>query len=214
VNAVLKTTQLALPFAAPAAEGGIPPTRQRDERHTSLEAPSAGVQFHYVRNRRARRYVLRMTPDGHVRVTIPRGGSRKEADAFASRQQEWIARPRARIVPPAFSLEERRTLRRRAEAELPPRLLELAAQHGIAITGVSIRNQRTRWGSCSADGRISLNWRLVVMPEAVRDYVLIHELMHRKRLDHSPEYWALVAAACPDFQAARQWLKQHGASLR
>jgi predicted metal-dependent hydrolase len=59
-----------------------------------------------------------------------------------------------------------------------------------------------------------LNWRLVLMPLEVRDYVLIHELMHRRRLDHSPAYWALVAAACPDFQAARQWLRAHGAALR
>ncbi len=213
--------QLGLPFAAPAAVGApappalaAPPELPASPGLPAPPPPPPLPLFVYVRNRRARRYVLRMLPDGQVRVTIPRGGSRKEADAFITRQRDWIARQRARLVPPAFSLEERRVLRRRARAELPPRLLELAAVHGITVTGISIRNQRTRWGSCGADGRISLNWRLVVMPEAVRDYVLIHELMHRKRLDHSPEYWALVAAACPDFQAARQWLKAHGQGLR
>jgi predicted metal-dependent hydrolase len=225
-RAILKLMQLGLPFAAapqpqpgrtgPREEESTPPTggRKAAPDAGSRGSPAGTVQFRYVRNRRARRYVLRMTPDGHVRVTIPRGGSRKEADAFAGRQRDWIERQRQRIAAPAFSTDERRALRRRALAELPPRLLELAAQHGVTVNGVSIRNQRTRWGSCSADGRISLNWRLVVMPDTVRDYVLIHELMHRKRLDHSAEYWALVAAACPDFQAARQWLKKHGAALR
>jgi predicted metal-dependent hydrolase len=150
-----------------------------------------------------------------VRVTIPRGGSRKEGAAFVRRQQDWIARQRARLASaPAASIEERREGRRRAALELPPRLMELAALHGITVTSIGIRNQRTRWGSCGADGHISLNWRLVLMPAPVRDYVLIHELMHRRRLDHSPEYWALVEAACPGYQAARQWLRTHGPGLR
>jgi predicted metal-dependent hydrolase len=72
---------------------------------------------------------------------------------------------------------------------------------------VSVRNQRSRWGSCSPNGHICLNWRLVTMPDWVRDYVLIHELMHLKRMDHSRKFWALVSAAFPDYQAARQWLR-------
>jgi predicted metal-dependent hydrolase len=102
-------------------------------------------------------------------------------------------------------------LRERAKAELPPRLLELAAQHGLAVSRVSIRNQRWRWGSCSRSGHICLNWRLVTMPDSVRDYVLIHELMHLKRMDHSPKFWKLVAAACPSYKEARAWLRSQGA---
>jgi predicted metal-dependent hydrolase len=81
------------------------------------------------------------------------------------------------------------------------------------VTRVSIRNQRSRWGSCGPDGHICLNWRLVRMPPAVRDYVIVHELMHLRRMDHSAAYWALVAAACPDYQAARRWLREHGRGL-
>ena len=110
--------------------------------------------------------------------------------------------------------EERRALRARAQAELPPRLLELAQAHGLHVSRVTVRNQRTRWGSCGRDGHITLNWRLVLMPDAVRDYVLVHELMHLRRMDHSPAYWALVAAACPGYREARAWLRAHGASLR
>jgi predicted metal-dependent hydrolase len=157
---------------------------------------------------------LRVDHDGRVRVTIPRGGSKREADAFVRRHTDWVARQRARLMPSAFGAAERTALRDRAREELPARLLEIAAAHGLTVTGVSIRNQRTRWGSCGRDGKITLNWRLVLMPPAVRDYVLIHELMHLRRLDHSPAYWKLVAAACPGYREARQWLRIHGPALR
>jgi predicted metal-dependent hydrolase len=180
-----------------------------------FDAAVPAPDFYFVRHRRARRYVLRVETDGRVRITIPRGGSRREADAFAHRQREWIARQRARLLrAPAMTVEERRVLRARAERELPPRLLALAAQFGLTVTRVSIRSQRTRWGSCGRDGHISLNWRLVKMPDWVRDYVLIHELMHLRRLDHSPRYWALVAEACPAYLDARRWLAANGPALR
>jgi predicted metal-dependent hydrolase len=147
-------------------------------------------------------------------VTIPRGGSKRGADAFVQRHVDWVARQRARLTESGIGLEERRSLRIQARAELPMRLRELAIRHGLEVSRVSIRNQRTRWGSCGRDGHISLNWRLVLMPPDVRDYVLIHELMHLRRLDHSPAYWKLVAAACPGYRVARQWLRLNGPALR
>jgi hypothetical protein len=113
-----------------------------------------------------------------------------------------------------LSVVERLTLRRRATVELPARLGELATRHGLEVSRVSVRDQRARWGSCGRDGHICLNWRLVLMPPWVRDYVLIHELMHLKRMDHSRVYWELVANAHPDYEAARRWLREHGPSLR
>ena len=127
---------------------------------------------YYVRHRRARRYVLRVDIDGRVRVTIPRGGSRREADAFAQKHAEWVARQRARLPRGGPAVEERRALRERAVRDLPPRLIELAGQHGLTVSRVSVRNQRSRWGSCGRDGHICLNWRLVLMPPWVSDYVL------------------------------------------
>jgi predicted metal-dependent hydrolase len=175
---------------------------------------SAIAQIYFVRHRRARRYLLRVEHDGRVRVTIPRGGSKREADAFLKRNVEWVARQRARLTPTAVGPDERRALRERARTELPMRLQAIADGLGMTVASISIRNQRTRWGSCGRDGRISLNWRLVLMPPDVRDYVLIHELMHLRRLDHSKAYWRLVAAACPGYREARQWLRQHGPALR
>ena len=89
--------------------------------------------------------------------------------------------------------------------------MELAARYGLAVSRISIRNQRWRWGSCSRSGHICLNWRLVEMPDEVRDYVLIHELMHLKRMDHSPKFWKLVAEACPAYKDARAWLRSQAA---
>lgn len=172
------------------------------------------LELYYIRHRKARRYVLRVDSDGRVRVTIPRGGSRREADEFAQRQIAWIRQQQARRTPPTHTADDVRRLRQLARHVLPPRLMELAAHHQLTVTRVSIRNQRSRWGSCGRDGHVCLNWRLVQMPDWVRDYVLIHELMHLRRMDHSPQYWALVAAACPEYQAARQWLRANGRGLR
>jgi len=97
--------------------------------------------------------------------------------------------------------------------ELPRELLALAARLGLPVSRVSVRNQRARWGSCGRDGHITLNWRLVVMPDWVREYVLVHELMHLERLDHSPAYWARVRQVCPRFNEARAWLRRHGPAL-
>jgi predicted metal-dependent hydrolase len=152
--------------------------------------------------------------DGRLRVTIPRGGSRREAEAFAQRHADWIARQRSRLAHDSPSVQDRRALREQANRELPARLLELAGCHGLVVSRVSIRNQRSRWGSCGRDAHICLNWRLVLMPAAVRDYILIHELMHLRRMDHSPAYWRQVADAYPDYRAAREWLRRYGPSLR
>ncbi len=104
-------------------------------------------------------------------------------------------------------------LRRRALKELPPQLLALAAVHGITVTRVSIRNQRSRWGACSSRGSITLNWRLILVPPFVREYVMIHELMHRRELNHSKRFWKHVAAACPQHREARAWLLSDGQRL-
>lgn len=113
----------------------------------------------------------------------------------------------------AMPLDEERVWRAKAAWELPERLRALAAEHGLAVSRVSVRNQRWRWGSCSPGGHICLNWRLILMPDWVRDYVLVHELMHLKRLDHSARFWKLVAAACPGYQQARAWLHAHAERL-
>ena len=105
-------------------------------------------------------------------------------------------------------------LRRLAGGELPPRVMEFAARHGLAVRRVTVRSQRTRWGSCSRHGTISLNWRLIQTPPLVRDYILLHELMHLREMNHSECFWRQVENACPDYRAAERWLKEHSKLLR
>lgn len=200
------------------------PKTSRHEPGARLKAP----RYLFVRHPRARRYLIRVTEDGTVRVTVPRWGSRREAEAFAIRERGWIEKQLRRAeaererrggergttngaLGDGQPSADERVLRDRAKNELPARLLELAAQHGLAVSRVSIRNQRRRWGSCSHSGHICLNWRLVTVPESVRDYVLIHELVHLKRMDHSATFWKLVADAFPQYRDARAWLRRHGA---
>jgi len=210
--------QLDLPWAdpgpmdPPAAAPPSPHTEFPSAPQVAPRAEANGIVF--VRHPRARRYVIRVRDDGSVRVTIPRGGSKREGQEFALRQAGWVEEQRSRLAReraqprPGMSPQIRRELLERAKRELPARLLELAARHGLAVARVSVRNQRWRWGSCSRNGHICLNWRLVQMPTFVRDYVMIHELMHLKRLDHSPRFWKLVADACPDYAVARAWLRR------
>jgi predicted metal-dependent hydrolase len=102
---------------------------------------------------------------------------------------------------------------RRAKIELPARAWELAAETGVDMKHVTVRNQRSRWGSCSARGTISLNWRLVQTPDSVRDYIIYHELMHRREMNHSDRFWARVQEVCPGWREAEQWLKRNGSLL-
>ena len=206
--------------------------------------------------RRARRYVLRVRPDGALRVTIPRGGSRTEALRFARRHLSWAERERARLLasrrPPARWTEGtsilidgeavpiardgdvvragtiavrvtgdvanlrpaiESALREEARRTLPAQLMGLAARHGLTVARVTIRNQRSRWGSCSPSARIALNFRLVQMPPRIREYILLHELMHLRHPDHSRRFWTAVQAVCPAFRDAERWLKKHGHDL-
>jgi hypothetical protein len=223
------------------------------------EPPPAVPQIHFVRMRRAKRYIIRVRSDGSFRVTIPRGGSRREAEAFLDRHRRWANLERARVLAhhaPAtwipgdeiflggrpvplgidrdgewycLTVGSERLRLREAPADLRPaaeaclraiarreltaRLRELAHGHGLAVSRITIRNQRSRWGSCSPNGAIALNFRLVQAPDAIRDYVLIHELMHLKQQNHSRRFWRLVEAAYPSFREAERWLRTEGRSL-
>ena len=116
----------------------------------------------FVRHPKARRYVIRVIEDGTVRVTLPRWGSKREAARFVARERQWIEKEQRRVQalspsPPAQAREIDRDTLDRAKHELPIRLRELAAQHGLVVSRISVRNQQWRWGSCSPSGHICLN---------------------------------------------------------
>jgi predicted metal-dependent hydrolase len=107
-----------------------------------------------------------------------------------------------------------RYLWRLAAKELPTRVFEYSKLHQIPIRRVTVRNQRSRWGSCSRRGTISLNWRLIQAPAFVRDYIILHELCHVRQMNHSRRFWQEVKRVCPDFQTAERWLKQNSSLLK
>lgn len=230
----------------------------------SVSSGGHRINLVFVRHPRARRYILRLRPDGAAQVTVPRAGTVREAREFVGRHLDWLLRqverqhrlPRRgshawrigdtvwfRGQPEVLSLasptaEGALALRlggeripveaatddvrpavqahlwRMAWRELPPLTLDFAGAHGLQVTRVTIRNQRSRWGSCSPRGAISLNWRLVQMPEASRDYIILHELMHLRQPNHSPRFWEEVARVCPGYREAAAWIRRHQAQLR
>lgn len=192
----------------------IPPNGAIMTSSMQLDLPFRVEPTVFVRHRWARRYILRVLDDGTLRVTLPRWGSKREALEFVRSSESWIdTERRTKVACPAVAHPEEPALRGRARRELPAAMLALAAAHGIAVTRVSVRNQRSRWGACSAAGAITLNWRLILVPDFVREYVMLHELMHRRELNHSRRFWRQVAAVCPGYQDARRWLLTDGQRL-
>jgi predicted metal-dependent hydrolase len=145
--------------------------------------------------------------------TVPYLGDTLELVPQPGRQR--VHRDGARLlVPdgdPRPALE--RFYRRAARAEIEPRLDRAAARAGTPYAGLDIRAQRTRWASCSATGHMSFNWRLLLAPERVLEYVVWHEVCHLQIHDHSARFWALVARHWPGYREDREWLRRHGATL-
>lgn len=243
--------------AIPTAPRPAPPQAPLPQAPTAPQ-PTLPVAIPLVfrKNPRARRYILRVTRDGTVHVTIPRGGSEAFGRRFAIEKESWIrdqlaraaqAPPRkspwqpgslvwfrgdqlpivthadhARIGDFMFPLPPRdkdwrptveRHLRSLAAAELPPLVLGAADVHHLQVQRVQIRDQRSRWGSCSRRGTISLNWRLVQVPLFVRDYLIAHELAHLRQMNHSRRFWAVVEEFFPAWRDAERWLRENSRRL-
>lgn len=109
-----------------------------------------------------------------------------------------------------FSDDEIRALADKAMIDIPKRVSRYASLMNIAVGKVTIKNQRTRWGSCSSKGNLNFNCLLMLCPEEVRDYVVVHELCHRKELNHSVRFWQEVEKVLPDYNLQKRWLKEHG----
>ena len=187
----------------------VPRGGSRAEAIRFLEKHSAWVQ-----RERARVRSTRVTPEWRDGATLLLRGERLAVHVTESNGQQ-VATYGNRIVRVTGDLRSsmEADLRMLAREELVPRVYALAAAHGLKVPRVTIRNQRSRWGSCSRAGSIALNFRLVQMPAAVSDYVLLHELMHIKQPNHSRRFWRLVEEVCPEFRDAERWLRVEGRGL-
>jgi len=145
----------------------------------------------FRKNTKAKRYIIRLH-NGKVKVTIPRYGNFARAKEFLlEHKQNLLRKIQQQAAQPSPDIDET-VLRRKAQSVLPVQLAQLAQLHGFKYSAVKIRKSKSRWGSCSTKGTISLSFYLLLLPEHLIEYVLLHELCHTVHLNHSPAFWALV----------------------
>jgi predicted metal-dependent hydrolase len=175
----------------------------------------------YTVIRSARRLIaLEVGPKGLI-VRAPAFASEEEIAAAVRKNALWIARQTARLeearrrLPKVERLteEELRRLAEQAKKVIPERVAHYAPLVGVTYSRITIRNQRTKWGSCSSKGGLNFNCLLMLTPPEVIDSVVAHELCHRRHMDHSPAFYAELYRVCPDYRECRAWLKEHGAVL-
>lgn len=166
---------------------------------------------------RRRSVGIRVTDEGEVIVRAPLTMPMAQVRSLVEGKRDWIektlAKVNSRAREPKLSRQETEALADRALKEIPPRVKAWAARIGVSYGRITIRNQKTRWGSCSAEGNLNFNCVLMLCPEAVLDYVIVHELCHRKELNHSDRFWAEVEKALPDYRQRRKWLKTEGQAI-
>lgn len=165
------------------------------------------------RSKRARCLRLAVQSGGEVVLTLPRIFSLKKARAFLASKMAWVramkqrqlARPRTLLSQ--GSSEEYQATKEAARQCIVARVDYFQAIYGVTYRRLSIRNQKTRFGSCSAKGELNFNYRLIFLPAELRDYVVVHELCHLKELNHSQHFWALVAQTMPQYRKLKQELQ-------
>ena len=171
---------------------------------------------------RARRKTLsiRITQEGNLEIRAPLGMPKGEIEAFLKEKAQWIETHRAKVLAEyaqgqeaPLGEEEILTLAEQMRQRLPEKLNRHAASMGVTFGRVTIRCQQTRWGSCSSRGNLNFNCLLMLAPEEVLDYVVVHELAHRKQMNHSALFWQEVERECPDYKKSRRWLKDRGGAL-
>lgn len=175
-------------------------------------------EVNIIRSQR-RTMAIEITGDLRVLVRVPMQMREHDIFRFLTEKSGWIekhlARMRAqreKLGPPMTQAEVER-LAEAAAVDLTDRVERYASILGVTVGRVTIRRQKTRWGSCSSKGNLNLNCLLMLCPPEVRDYVVVHELCHRRYMNHSPAFWAEVGRHMPDYDRRRKWLKEYGAGI-
>ena len=186
----------------------------------TVSPPSGSIRI--IRSSR-RTLSLQVRHDGQIIVRAPQRASMLEIEAFIRKNAAWlnkhlemVEKERAAVAAAPVSMltmEEIRGLADKAMRIIPERAAHFAPLVGVRYGRITIRNQKTRWGSCSAKGNLNFNCLLMLAPPEVLDYVIVHELCHRKEMNHSPRFWAEVARVIPDYKKYEKWLKTEGMRL-
>ena len=182
------------------------------------------MEYKLVRSAR-KTIAIQITPEGEVVVRAPRRCSRGAIEGFVREKEGWIKEHLRQVKAhqqelkaqqesqPKWSEADYAKARSLARTVFRQKAALYAGIMGVTFGTITIRDQKTRWGSCSARGNLNFNWRLILAPEPVLDYVVIHELAHRKEMNHSSRFWETVEAVMPDYKNQRQWLRDQGDRL-
>ena len=166
---------------------------------------------------------LQVKNDGQVIVRAPKHVTLQEIAAFVRKNSAWLHKHLEKVrkekelnaaspVQP-LTMEDIQKLADEALRVIPGRVAHFAPLVGVTYGRITVRNQRTRWGSCSSKGNLNFNCLLMLAPPGILDYVVVHELCHRKEMNHSPKFWAEVAKVMPDYKERQKWLRTEGSSI-
>ena len=194
--------------------------KQKGGKSIMIEGAGEGTQISCELVRSGRKTVaLEVSRDGVVRLRIPYQYPEKMALEFLERKRPWLfqavekvnqrqkKRKEAQAACPEITEAEEQAYRRQAKAILTQKADVYAKRMGVTYEKLMVKDQKTRWGSCSAKGNLNFNWRIVLAPEPVTDYVVIHELAHRIHMNHSAAFYQTIEAIMPDYRRQEQWLK-------
>ena len=159
---------------------------------------------------------IQIKPDGQVVVRCPKRMRIEEARRFVESKADWIEKHLTKRQPQnvvKYTHREIEQLREQARKLIAERVKHFAPIVGVTYGQIAIRTQHTRWGSCSSKGNLNFNCLLALVPPEVLDYVVVHELCHRKELNHSARFWNEVERILPDYKTRRSWLKERGSGL-
>ena len=158
---------------------------------------------------------IQLSPGGEVVVRAPNRMPKREIERFLEEKRDWIETHLSKLpaVQPRLTEAELQELARHAKEVLPEITAYYAPLVGVDYGRITIRAQRTRWGSCSARGNLNFNCLLMLTPDDVMEYVVVHELCHRKEMNHSARFWAEVERVLPGYRESRRWLKENGGGL-
>ena len=160
---------------------------------------------------------IQILPSGQVQVRCPKKATDSEVRRIVADKADWIRMQLSKLASkpaaPTLTAEQIRALAQQAKAHLPKRVAYFAEKIGVTYGRITIRNQTSRWGSCTSQGNLNFNCLLMLAPSEVLDYVVVHELCHRKEMNHSARFWAEVARIIPGYEASKKWLKDNGSAL-
>lgn len=175
------------------------------------------ITYEWIRSHR-KTSAIQIKEDGRVIVRTPYSVPRKQVEQFIEERIDWILKSREKlraVYEQKTSITEEMRMEgvKKALKVVPERVDYYARLMGISYGRITVREQKTRWGSCSGKGNLNFNWKLTLMPPEILDYVVVHELAHRREMNHSREFWRIVEQVLPDYQERRKRLRELAATF-